>query len=75
VTVTTTSEREGWRLEPQLIKRSRLLEKLDDSDARVIALIAPAGFGKTTLARQWISSRKIAGAWYRSVQKDSTSRP
>jgi LuxR family maltose regulon positive regulatory protein len=64
VTVTTTSEREGWRLEPQLIKRSRLLEKLDDSDARVIALIAPAGFGKTTLARQWISSRKIAGAWY-----------
>ncbi len=64
MTVTTTSEREGWRLEPQLIKRSRLLEKLDDSDARVIALIAPAGFGKTTLARQWISSRKIAGAWY-----------
>jgi ATP-dependent transcriptional regulator len=64
VTITTTSEREGRRLEPQLIKRSRLLEKLDDSDARVIALIAPAGFGKTTLARQWISSRKIAGAWY-----------
>lgn len=64
MTVTTTSEREGRRLEPQLIKRSRLLEKLDDSDARVIALIAPAGFGKTTLARHWISSRKIAGAWY-----------
>jgi DNA-binding CsgD family transcriptional regulator len=64
VTATTTSEREGRRLEPQLIERPRLLEKLDGSDARVIALIAPAGFGKTTLARQWISSRKIAGAWY-----------
>jgi len=64
VTATLTSEAEGRRLEPQLIERPRLLEKLDSSDARVIALIAPAGFGKTTLARQWIASRSISGAWY-----------
>ncbi len=64
MTATKTSETEGQRLELQLIERPRLLEKLDGSDARVIALIAPAGFGKTTLARQWISSRNIAGAWY-----------
>ena len=64
MTATLTSEAEGRRLEPQLIERPRLLEKLDSSNARVIALIAPAGFGKTTLARQWISSRKISGAWY-----------
>jgi DNA-binding CsgD family transcriptional regulator len=51
-------------LELQPIERPRLLERLDDSDARVIALIAPAGFGKTTLARQWAASRNSAGAWY-----------
>ena len=51
-------------LELRPIERPRLLEKLDESDARVIALIAPAGFGKTTLARQWASSRNVAGAWY-----------
>src|SRR5665811_1859798 len=28
------------------------------------ALIAPAGFGKTTLARQWTSNHNSAGAWY-----------
>ncbi len=64
MTATLTNKAEGRRLEPQLIERPRLLEKLDSSNARVIALIAPAGFGKTTLARQWISSRKISGAWY-----------
>ncbi len=57
-------ERERQRLEPQLIERPRLLEKLDGSDARIIALIAPAGFGKTTLARQWVSGHNIAHAWY-----------
>jgi ATP/maltotriose-dependent transcriptional regulator MalT len=57
-------ERKRQRLEPQLIERPRLLEKLDGSDARIIALIAPAGCGKTTLARQWVSSREIAHAWY-----------
>ena len=57
-------ERKRGEFELQLIERPRLLEKLDDSNARVIALIAPAGFGKSTLARQWISSRNVAGAWY-----------
>jgi LuxR family transcriptional regulator, maltose regulon positive regulatory protein len=55
-------KRRDFRL--QLIERPRLLEKLNDSDARVIALIAPAGFGKTTLASQWVSSHNIAGGWY-----------
>lgn len=37
---------------------------LDGADARIIALIAPAGCGKTTLARQWVTSRDLAHAWY-----------
>jgi DNA-binding NarL/FixJ family response regulator len=35
------------------IERPRLIKLLDGTDARTILLIAPAGFGKTTLARQW----------------------
>ena len=28
---------------------------LDESPARVKMLVAPAGYGKTTLARQWLA--------------------
>ena len=40
----------------RLIERPRLTKLLDESDARVILLLAPAGYGKTTLARQWIKT-------------------
>jgi DNA-binding NarL/FixJ family response regulator len=50
--------------EPSLIERPRLLEKLDAANTRIIALIAPAGCGKSTLARQWVNGRKIVHAWY-----------
>jgi DNA-binding NarL/FixJ family response regulator len=37
----------------RIIERPRLIKKLDETDAPVILLVAPAGYGKTTLARQW----------------------
>jgi LuxR family transcriptional regulator, maltose regulon positive regulatory protein len=37
---------------------------LDESGARIIMLVAPAGYGKTTLAREWLDSKQAA-AWYR----------
>jgi LuxR family maltose regulon positive regulatory protein len=44
------------RLQPALIARERLLAALDAGAQRALTLLcAPAGYGKTTLARQWIS--------------------
>jgi ATP/maltotriose-dependent transcriptional regulator MalT len=40
-----------------IIERPRLTRLLDEASARVIMLVAPAGYGKTTLARQWLASR------------------
>ena len=39
--------------ERRIIERPRLIKVLDECEARVILLLAPAGYGKTTLARQW----------------------
>src|SRR6266851_5715131 len=47
-----------------MIKRPRLTKLLDDSEARIILLCAPAGYGKTTLAREWVETRSEAVAWY-----------
>src|SRR5688572_6098076 len=47
----------------RIIDRPRLTRLLDESQARIKMLVAPAGYGKTTLARQWLSSRQRNGAW------------
>jgi LuxR family transcriptional regulator, maltose regulon positive regulatory protein len=48
-----------------IIKRPRLTKLLDESEARIILLCAPAGYGKTTLAREWVETRPEPVAWYR----------
>ena len=40
--------------ERTIIDRPRLTKALDECDSRAILLLAPAGYGKTTLAQQWI---------------------
>lgn len=57
---TTTGERAA---SPHIIRRPRLHELVDAADARVILLVAPAGYGKTTFAQEWASAG--ASAWYR----------
>jgi LuxR family transcriptional regulator, maltose regulon positive regulatory protein len=47
----------------RIIKRPRLTRMLDESGARIILLVAPAGYGKTTLAHEWLDSKQAA--WYR----------
>jgi LuxR family maltose regulon positive regulatory protein len=46
----------------KVIERPRLTRQLDACDARIILLIAPAGYGKTTLAREWLAKRPHA--WF-----------
>jgi DNA-binding NarL/FixJ family response regulator len=48
-----------------IIKRPRLTRLLDGANARVLMLIGPAGFGKTTLAREWAAERPHV--WYRGT--------
>ena len=48
-----------------IIKRPRLTRLMDNANARVLMLIAPAGFGKTTLAREWAGERRHV--WYRGT--------
>src|SRR5206468_1400480 len=43
-----------------IIERPRLTRLLDQTSARVVMLVAPAGYGKTTLARQWLSTQPHA---------------
>src|SRR5262249_13249842 len=50
----------------------RLFALLDESKAPVRMLIAPAGYGKTTLAEQWVARDDRMGVWYtaRSASTD-----
>lgn len=51
---------------PQRVHRPRLVERLAQSllsQSRLIVLAAPAGFGKTTLLGEWLSSAPRPVAW------------
>jgi len=51
------------RLPASLISRGRLLAQLDAALARKLTLlIAPAGYGKTMLVRQWLSDREASAS-------------
>jgi LuxR family maltose regulon positive regulatory protein len=49
----------------RVIERPRLTRLLDETTAPIILLTAPAGYGKTTLAQQWLAKRPHA--WYRGT--------
>ena len=51
--MTATKDEPNVGRERRIIERPRLIKLLDESEARIILLLAPAGYGKTTLARQW----------------------
>jgi len=49
----STTERPALRRPRGPIERPRLMKQLDAAQERILLLSAPAGYGKTTLARQW----------------------
>ena len=55
----------------RIIKRPRLTRALDDANASLILLIAPAGYGKTTLSRQWLAEGRRKHAWYTATAPSS----
>jgi LuxR family maltose regulon positive regulatory protein len=62
-TTTASSLPAGRR---HIIKRPRLTRLLDQSNARIIMLVAPAGYGKTTLAREWLAEGGRRAVWYQA---------
>jgi ATP/maltotriose-dependent transcriptional regulator MalT len=47
-------------------RRPRLTRLLDESTAQAILVMAPAGYGKTTLALEWVQGRDDV-VWYRAT--------
>jgi LuxR family transcriptional regulator, maltose regulon positive regulatory protein len=58
--MTELQEQAATAASRHIIERPRLTRLLDQTTARVILLVAPAGYGKTTLARQWVQTRPHA---------------
>jgi ATP/maltotriose-dependent transcriptional regulator MalT len=65
----STLETAAAAAERRIIDRPRLTKILDESNARFLLLIAPAGYGKTTLARQWL--RDKPHVWYQADRSSS----
>ena len=54
------------------VRRSRLLERLARADQHpVVSVVAPAGYGKTTLLSQWAEANGQAFAWVSVDEPDN----
>lgn len=58
------------RLSPRHVCRPRLTQALDATAAQAVVLAAPAGYGKTTLAIEWLE-RKRQFAWCDASPSDA----
>ena len=60
------------RIRPDSLRRSRLLQALDEVSARELTLLCtPAGFGKTTLLADWARDTQMPVAWVSLDQDDN----
>src|SRR5215213_673998 len=60
------------RVRANLVERSILISRLgEDPDRQLTLICAPAGYGKTTLAGQWIAQLALPTAWVRLEPDDN----
>jgi LuxR family maltose regulon positive regulatory protein len=59
---------------PNLVARPRLTQRLDDglrNGHRLFLVVAPAGYGKTTLVTEWLGKTAIPSAWLSLDEADN----
>ncbi|UZE97822.1 LuxR C-terminal-related transcriptional regulator [Alkalimarinus alittae] len=60
---------------PKSVERNRLISRLENRHGRKLTtIVAPAGYGKTTLVTQWIHSQEITYSWLSLDEPDNESR-
>ncbi len=60
------------KVRPELILRPHLIEQLNAGLQRKLTLIsAPAGFGKTSILAEWVSSFDLPSAWFSMDESDN----
>jgi hypothetical protein len=60
------------RSRPGIVARTALVERLMESNAHsVLAVVAPAGYGKTTLLAQWSDRKQPRVAWISADYRDN----
>ena len=55
----------------RIIERPRLTRLLTESESRVLLLTAPAGYGKTTVTKEWLASTRHKHGWYQVTEASS----
>ena len=56
---------------PGVVTRTALLDRLEASTAPIVTVVAPGGYGKTTLLGQWADRAALPSAWLSLDQHDS----
>ncbi len=59
------------RRRPGMLERSSLIKRLLDTDAALVTIRAGAGYGKSTLASQWVDADPRAAGWLTLVAGDN----
>ena len=66
------SKLRGPLIRPGTVRRSSLVERLAGGDPRpIVSVVAPAGYGKTTLLSQWAEREGQAFAWVSVDEADN----
>lgn len=56
---------------PGLVRRARLLDHLTAAESPIVEIVAPAGYGKTTLLGQWCRHDQRRTAWLSLEEPDN----